>query len=75
MIREISEYFQAESGNTDSNGEFKRFLQVDNPFGSFYGYRFKGVYTDLGATIAKDANGNVIAGPNGQDSLYAFQLS
>jgi hypothetical protein len=30
MIREISEYFPSESGNTDRNGEFKRFLQKDN---------------------------------------------
>lgn len=72
MIREISEYFPAESGNTDRNGEFKRFLQKDNPFGSFYGYRYKGVYTDLDATLARDANGNVITGPNGQTVYMRF---
>ncbi|SHG47061.1 TonB-linked outer membrane protein, SusC/RagA family [Flavobacterium fluvii] len=72
MITEISEFYPSESGNTDKNGEFKRFLQVDNPFGSFYGYKFKGVYTDLEATKAKDANGNVILGPNGQEVLMRF---
>ncbi|RVT79556.1 SusC/RagA family TonB-linked outer membrane protein [Flavobacterium sufflavum] len=72
MITEISEYYPNESGNTDRNGEFKRFLQVDNPFGSFYGYRFKGVYKDLEATKARDARGNVIVGPNGQDVLMRF---
>ena len=72
MITEISEYYKSEEGNTDRNGEFKRFLQVDNPFGSFYGYRFKGVYTDLDATRAKDVNGNVIVGPNGQDVFMRF---
>ena len=72
MIREISEYFPSQSGNTDRNGEFKRFLQKDNPFGSFYGYRFKGVYTDKDATLARDANGNVITGPNGQTVYMRF---
>lgn len=72
MITEISEFYPAESGNTDRNGEFKRFLQVDNPFGSFYGYKFKGVYKDFEATKAKDANGDVILGPNGQEVLMRF---
>lgn len=72
MIKEMSEYYPSESGNTDRNGQFKRFLQVDNPFGSFYGYRFKGVYTDLEATKARDAAGNVIIGPNGQEVFMRF---
>ncbi|KDN54835.1 SusC/RagA family TonB-linked outer membrane protein [Flavobacterium seoulense] len=72
MITEISEYVPTESGNIDRNGQFKRFLQVDNPFGSFYGYRFKGVYTDLEATKARDASGNVIIGPNGQEVFMRF---
>ncbi|KQB38126.1 SusC/RagA family TonB-linked outer membrane protein [Flavobacterium sp. L1I52] len=71
-IKEISEYYPSESGNTDRNGQFKRFLQVDNPFGSFYGYRFKGVYTDLEATKARDAAGNIITGPNGQEVFMRF---
>ena len=72
IIREISEYFPSESGNVDRNGEFKRFLQIDNPFGSFYGYRFKGVYPDLESTQARDANGDIITGPNGQIVYMRF---
>ena len=72
IIREISEFFPSESGNVDRNGEFKRFLQTDNPFGSFYGYRFKGVYPDLESTQARDADGNVITGPNGQIVYMRF---
>ena len=72
MIKEISEFYPSEQGNTDRNGQFKRFLQVDNPFGSFYGYRFKGVYTDLEATKARDAAGNVIVGPNGEQVFMRF---
>jgi hypothetical protein len=72
VIREISEYFPSESGNTDANGQYKRFLQTDNPFGSFYGYRFKGVYTDKEATLARDAAGNAVTGPNGQTVYMRF---
>lgn len=72
IIREISEFYPNERGNIDRNGEYKRFLQVDNPFGSFYGYKFKGVYADLDATKARDANGNVIVGPNGQEVFMRF---
>lgn len=72
VIREISEFYPSESGSVDRNGQFKRFLQTDNPFGSFYGYRFKGVYPDLASTQARDANGNVITGPNGQIVYMRF---
>lgn len=72
VIREISEFFPNEEGNLDRNGEYKRFLQVNNPFGAFYGYRYKGVYTDLEATQARDANGDVITGPNGQVVYMRF---
>ncbi|MEL0456500.1 SusC/RagA family TonB-linked outer membrane protein [Flavobacteriaceae bacterium SZ-1-7] len=72
IIREISEFFPSESGNIDRNGQFKRFLQTDNPFGSFYGYRFKGVYPDLASTQARDANGDIIVGPNGQTVYMRF---
>ena len=60
------------SGSSIVNGSFKRFVQVDNPFGSFYGYRFKGVYKDLDATYARDAGGNIITGPNGETVLMRF---
>ncbi len=72
VIREISEFFPNEEGQLDRNGEYKRFLQVDNPFGAFYGYRYDGVYSDLEATQARDAEGDVITGPNGQPVYMRF---
>jgi hypothetical protein len=72
MIREISPYFKSEEGNTDVNGQYKRFLLKDSPFGSFYGYKFKGVYVDKEATLARDGNNNVITGPNGQTVYMRF---
>lgn len=66
VIRSISEYYPTDKGNMSANGEYFRTIEANNPFGSFYGYKFRGVYTDKDATIARDAKGNQIVGPNGQ---------
>lgn len=66
IIREISEFYPSQRGDVTKNGEYLRLLQINNPFGSFYGYKYKGVYKDREATIAKDAKGQPIIGPNGQ---------
>lgn len=72
VIRKISEYYPTEQGNVANNGEYKRILQANNPFGSFYGFRYKGVYTDGNATIAKDKNGNSLVGLDGQNVYMRF---
>jgi TonB-linked SusC/RagA family outer membrane protein len=71
IIREISELHEQISGNI-GNGEYLERIQIDNPIGSFYGYRFKGVYIDEEATIAKDADGNQILDINGNPVYMTF---
>jgi TonB-linked SusC/RagA family outer membrane protein len=66
IIREISEFYPNSKGDVTKNGEYLRLLQVNNPFGSFYGYKYKGVYKDRESTVAVGANGKPIVGPNGQ---------
>ena len=72
IIREISEFYPNTRGDVTKNGEYLRLLQVNNPFGSFYGYRYKGVYSDKAATVAKDGKGAPIIGPNGQIIYMRF---
>ena len=72
IIREISPLYPSSKGDVARNGEYATFLKVNNPFGSFYGYRFKGVYKDLASTIATDVKGNPIIGPNGQPVFMKF---
>ncbi|RXK86285.1 SusC/RagA family TonB-linked outer membrane protein [Filimonas effusa] len=73
MIRSISPLYPIESSkSTTLNGVYKSYLQTDNPFGSFYGYRFKGVYKDKAATVAADANGKPIVGLNGEQVYMRF---
>jgi hypothetical protein len=72
IIREISPFYPTEKGNITANGQYKTFMQVNNPFGSFYGFRYKGVYKDLDATIARGTDGQPIIGPNGQTVYMRF---
>lgn len=66
-LREISEYATTESGSWASNGSYLIRLEKDQPYGSFYGYKYDGVYLNKEQTIAKDKNGNPIytMGANG----------
>ncbi|MFD2162109.1 SusC/RagA family TonB-linked outer membrane protein [Paradesertivirga mongoliensis] len=66
VINTVSEYYPRTDGKAISNGVYRSYLQEGNPFGSFYGFRYKGVYTNDDATIARDRAGNQIIGPNGQ---------
>jgi TonB-linked SusC/RagA family outer membrane protein len=72
IIREISDLYPRDKGDITANGQYKTYLQVDNPFGSFYGFKFKGVYKDLQSTIATDVVGKPIIGPVGQTVYMKF---
>ncbi|MFD3002012.1 SusC/RagA family TonB-linked outer membrane protein [Pontibacter toksunensis] len=72
IIREISEYYPRERGNIAQNGQYKVFMQEGNPFGSFYGFRYKGVYKDGESTIARDKNGEAISDANGNPIQMRF---
>ncbi|MFL5739477.1 MAG: SusC/RagA family TonB-linked outer membrane protein [Flavisolibacter sp.] len=72
LIREISDFYPRDRGNITANGQYKTYMQINNPFGSFYGFRYKGVYKDRESTIARDAGGKPIVGPNGQTVYMRF---
>jgi len=72
IIREISPFYPTEKGNITANGQYKTYMQTNNPFGSFYGFRYLGVYKDQAATVARDPNGKPIVGPTGQSVFMRF---
>ncbi len=59
-IISLSENMPTQSKPTAANGSYLTRIQIGNPIGSFYGYRYKGVYLNNNQTIAKDVNGNPI---------------
>jgi TonB-linked SusC/RagA family outer membrane protein len=73
IIRSVSEYFPKDNGiKLSQNGRYRSYLLPGNPFGSFYGFKSKGVYSTTDETIAKDVDGNNIIGPNGQIVYMRF---
>lgn len=60
VIKKISEYRENESGTWSANGSYLSRLEIGQPSGSFYGYRYKGVYLNEDQTIARDKKGNKI---------------
>lgn len=73
IIRSISPFFPTTNVPTlDQNGLYKTFLQVGRPFGSFYGFKYLGVYKDKEATVAKSAGGKDIYGPDGNPLYMRF---
>jgi TonB-linked SusC/RagA family outer membrane protein len=60
VIKEISEYHSLYSGSWDVNGSYLGRVELNQPTGSFYGYRYNGVYLNAEQTIARDKAGNHI---------------
>lgn len=73
VIRTISPFYPRENTlSVDGNGIYKTYLQIGNPFGSFYGFRYMGVYKDKDATVVRDAGGKQILGPNDKTLYMRF---
>lgn len=65
IARNINEVTKLSSNMADStysfgNGNYAVRVIEGNPVGSFYGYRYKGVYQNTGDTYARDASGTVM---------------
>lgn len=72
VIRSISPYVSLTSGNTTLNGNYLATIQINNPLGSFYGYKYAGVYKNKSETIATDKNNKQIVGPDGSPVYMRF---
>ncbi|MDD4970042.1 MAG: SusC/RagA family TonB-linked outer membrane protein [Paludibacter sp.] len=59
---------------TATNGTYLSKLQVGNPLGSFYGYKYDGVYLNTNQTIAKDKNGQPIYTYNSNGNKEAVYM-
>jgi TonB-linked SusC/RagA family outer membrane protein len=60
VVVALSDNIPPMSTPTASNGTYLTKIQEGNPLGSFYGYRYAGVYLNESQTIARDKNGNPI---------------
>lgn len=60
QIISISDNVALQSVPSAGNGKYLTAVKVNNPYGSFYGYKYDGVYLNQSQTVAKDVNGNPI---------------
>ncbi|WP_437921063.1 SusC/RagA family TonB-linked outer membrane protein [Sphingobacterium sp. LRF_L2] len=64
-VLELPDNLQFEN-YTFKNGSYAHKIVEGNPLGSFYGYRYLGVYQNEQETYAKDLNGNLIYNLEGE---------
>jgi TonB-linked SusC/RagA family outer membrane protein len=77
LIKRITDAMEVEDGDpltTGSGGYLKR-IQEGNPIGSFYGYRYLGVYSNVEDLYARDADGEIIYDINGATKVMRFNNS
>ncbi len=74
VLRELADDYSNIRNKTISNGLYQNIAQIDNPAGSFYGYRYLGVYTTEDMLIARDADGKKISNPNGQEVRMVYDF-
>ena len=61
----LPENFNTERSTSIGNGEYPRRVVAGEPIGSFFGFRYKGVYATDQDAIAKDADGNQLKDSKG----------
>jgi TonB-linked SusC/RagA family outer membrane protein len=60
---------------TYDNGQYARRIEEGKPIGSFYGYRYLGVYPDSDDAVVRDQDGNIVVNPvNGQNMYMQSKL-
>ncbi|WP_282124531.1 SusC/RagA family TonB-linked outer membrane protein [Algibacter mikhailovii] len=74
IITKITDAQDVEEGNplTTGPGGYLKRIQEGNPIGSFYGYRYLGVFSTSDDVIARDANGDIIYDLNGEPKPLVF---
>jgi len=70
----LSDNIALQSTLTAANGKFPTSIEIGNPLGSFYGYKYDGVYLNESQTIAKDVNGSPIYTYNADGSKEAVKM-
>jgi hypothetical protein len=65
-ITEIPANFDFEYGSEANNGQYARRAQEGHPIGTFYGFRYLGVYPRDADAVAHDAEGDIIYDMSGK---------
>lgn len=61
----LPDNFNTEKDVSIGNGQYPQKIVAGEPMGSFFGFRYKGVYSSDADAIAKDANGSIMRDSEG----------
>jgi TonB-linked SusC/RagA family outer membrane protein len=62
----LPENFNTEKSTSIGNGEYPKRVVAGEPIGSFFGFRYLGVYSTDADAVAKDANNNLLTDSQGK---------
>ena len=67
------ENFLTVRGSSIGNGVYPRKAEIGKPIGSFYGFRYLGVYPTDEDAIARNENGDILIDGNGDPIYMTYQ--
>jgi TonB-linked SusC/RagA family outer membrane protein len=74
-FKELPENFNTEKSTSIGNGEYPLRVVEGEPIGSFFGFRYLGVYPTDQDALARDANGNLLRDALGNPFPVTYQNS
>jgi TonB-linked SusC/RagA family outer membrane protein len=69
----LPDNFNVEQSTSIGNGEYPKRVQLGQAIGSFFGFRYLGVYPTDADAIARDANGNILYDSDGVPIAMTYQ--
>ncbi len=64
--------FNPEKSTTIGNGQYPLLVQEGKPIGSFFGFRYLGVFASDADAVARDADGNIMYHSNGSPIPFRY---
>ena len=69
----LPDNFNTEKSTSIGNGEYPKKVLVGEPIGSFFGFRYLGVYPTDADALARDADGNLLRDAEGNSMPMTYQ--
>lgn len=71
-FNELPPNFNTEKSTSITNGEYPRRVKAGEPIGSFFGFRYDGVWASNADVVATDAAGNIIVDSDGVPIPFTY---
>ncbi len=72
IFNKVPENFNTERSTSIGNGQYPQIVKEGTPIGSFFGFRYLGVWSSDEDVVAKDAKGNILIDENGKPKPFRY---